>query len=80
MKLIVSGATGFVGREVVRQSLANPRIEAVVAVARKPVSFTDTELLPGSDASKLVNATIADYGEYPPDVTAKFAGADACIW
>ncbi|KAJ1326129.1 NAD(P)H-binding protein [Microdochium nivale] len=80
MKLIVSGATGFVGREVIRQSLANPRIDAVVAVARKPVSFTDAELLPGSDASKLVNATIADYGEYPPDVTAKFADADACIW
>ncbi|KXJ90038.1 putative nucleoside-diphosphate-sugar epimerase [Microdochium bolleyi] len=80
MKIIVSGATGFVGREAVRQSLAHPSITTVVALARKPVSFTEAELLPGSDASKLVNATIADYGEYPPDVTAKFAGANACIW
>ncbi|KAH7028826.1 uncharacterized protein B0I36DRAFT_363448 [Microdochium trichocladiopsis] len=80
MKLIVSGATGFLGREVVRQSLATPGVTSVVALARKPVTFSDSELLPGSDAGKLVHATIKDYGEYPPEVTAHFAGADACIW
>ena len=80
MKLIITGSTGFVGRETVRQSLANPAVTSVVAVARNPVSFSDNELLPQSDVSKLVNATVSDYGEYPADVRAHFAGANACIW
>lgn len=80
MKLIVAGATGFLGREVVRHALATPAVTCVVALARNPVSFTDAELLPSSDRAKLVHAAIRDYGEYPPDVTAHFVGADACIW
>lgn len=37
MKLIVAGATGFVGTEVVRQALRNPAVTSVVALARKPL-------------------------------------------
>ncbi|CAG8983331.1 hypothetical protein HYALB_00007459 [Hymenoscyphus albidus] len=37
MKLIVTGATGFVGTEVLRQALRNPEITEIIALARKHV-------------------------------------------
>ncbi len=79
MKLIITGATGYVGKEVVRQSLGRPEITSVVAVARKPVPVPDN-LPAGADASKLRSVVVADYTEYPDDVRKEFAGADACIW
>lgn len=75
MKLIITGATGFVATEVVRQSLLHPGITKVVAVARKPVDVPE-----GIDGSKLENVTVEGYDEYPPAVREAFAGADACIW
>jgi nucleoside-diphosphate-sugar epimerase len=75
MKLIVTGATGFVGTEVIRQSLRMGQITSVVALARKPVTFED-----GTDVSKLKSLVIKDYGEYPDEVKRELAGADACIW
>ncbi|KAI0124793.1 hypothetical protein BJ170DRAFT_635117 [Xylariales sp. AK1849] len=75
MKLIVTGATGFVGTELIRQSLRMRQITSVVALARKPVELED-----GTDISKLKSVIIKDYGEYSEEVKKEFAGADACIW
>ncbi|KAJ5610742.1 hypothetical protein N7510_007461 [Penicillium lagena] len=75
MKLIVAGATGLVGREVIRQSLQNSQVTQVIALARKPVQVEDDV-----DSSKLKSVVISDYEEYPDHVKAEFAGADACIW
>jgi uncharacterized protein YbjT (DUF2867 family) len=36
MKLIITGATGFVGTEVIRQALSNSTITSIIALARKP--------------------------------------------
>jgi uncharacterized protein YbjT (DUF2867 family) len=74
MKLIVSGATGLIGSEIIRQALRNSSVTEVVALARKPVAIDD------SSASKLKNVVIRDYAEYPDEVKAQLAGADACIW
>lgn len=79
MKLIITGATGFVGKEVIRQSLSRKEITSVIAVARKPVPVPDG-LPDGADASKLHSVTISDYMEYSEEVKKEFAGADACIW
>jgi FlaA1/EpsC-like NDP-sugar epimerase len=79
MKLIITGATGAIGTEVVRQSLRWPEITSVVAVARKPVEVPE-KLDSKSDPSKLRSVTLDDYGEYPENVKKEFAGADACIW
>lgn len=76
MKLIVAGATGLVATEVIKQSLQIPEITSVIALARRPVKIDE----PGVDTSKLKSVLIKDYGEYPDDVKAEFAGADACIW
>ncbi|CAI7616330.1 unnamed protein product [Penicillium glandicola] len=75
MKLIIAGATGLLGTEIVRQSLQIREITQVVALARKPVELDES-----IDSSKLKSVVIRDYGEYPDDVKAEFAGADACIW
>ncbi|KAJ8123731.1 hypothetical protein ONZ43_g387 [Nemania bipapillata] len=79
MKLIVAGATGFVGRELIRQSLSHPKITSVVALGRSRAEAPET--LPASaDASKLKAVVIQDYEVYPEEVKKAFSGADACIW
>lgn len=79
MKLIVAGATGFVATDVIRQSLRNPKITSVIALARRAVSAPENT---GSDAdaSKLKSVVVEDFGTYPEDVKKHFADADACIW
>ncbi|KAI0900667.1 NAD(P)-binding protein [Annulohypoxylon nitens] len=79
MKLIVSGATGFVAKEVIRQSLSISEITSVIALARKPVSAPE-KLPEGADVSKLRSVVVKDYDQYPEDVRKEFAGASACIW
>jgi nucleoside-diphosphate-sugar epimerase len=79
MKLIITGASGFVATEVIRRSLSLPQITSVIAIARRPVSAPDN-LYPEADPSKLHSAVVKDYDEYPGDVKKQFADADACIW
>ncbi|KAI1095261.1 NAD(P)-binding protein [Rostrohypoxylon terebratum] len=79
MKLIVSGATGFVAEEVIRQSLSISEITSVIALARKPISAPE-RLAEGADLSKLRSVVVKDYDHYPEEVRKEFAGASACIW
>lgn len=79
MKLIVAGASGFVGTEVIRRSLSLPQITSVIALARRPVS-APKNLGPDADTSKLQSVVVKDYDEYPEDVKKVFVDADACIW
>jgi uncharacterized protein YbjT (DUF2867 family) len=79
MKLVVAGATGFVGTEVLRQALSIPKITSVVALARREVSVPEN-LGANADASKLESAVLEDFGQYTDTARQKLAGADACIW
>jgi hypothetical protein len=80
MKLIVAGATGFVGTEVVRQALHNPAVTSVVALARKPL-LPPTNAGPSADTSKLQAIVLEDWtSPYPGFVSEHIKGADACIW
>lgn len=79
MKLIVAGATGFVGREVIRLSLRRPDITSVIALSRAAIPMPAVPE-DGADTSKLRNVVIKNYGEYPDSIKKEFAGADACIW
>ncbi|KAH8725390.1 hypothetical protein GQ44DRAFT_826520 [Phaeosphaeriaceae sp. PMI808] len=78
MKLIITGATGFVATEVLRQALLLPSITSVVAVARR--SIPSPEGLPAANASKLKSVVVSDYGSYSKEVQKELSGADACIW
>ncbi|KAI2463331.1 NAD(P)-binding protein [Annulohypoxylon bovei var. microspora] len=79
MKLIISGATGFVAREVIRQSLSRSEITSVIALARKPVSAPE-KLPEGADSSKLRSIVVQDYDCYSEEIKKEFSGASACIW
>ena len=79
MKLIVAGASGFVGTEVIRQCLSLPMITSVIALARRPVS-APSDLDHHAVVSKLHSVVLDDYGTYPEHVKKELAGADACIW
>jgi hypothetical protein len=75
MKLLVTGASGYVGTEIIRQSLQLPQVTSVVAVARKPVSVPS-----GADPARLKSIIVKDYGDYPASVRDEFKDAAACIW
>ena len=80
MKLIVTGATGFVGTEVIRQALQNPVITSVVALARKPVQ-PPSNARANVNQSKLQAVVLEDWtSPYPDAVKEHIKGADACIW
>lgn len=75
MKLIVVGATGLVGSEILRQSLKIKGIDEVIALARRPVQVESV-----TSSTKLKSVVVRDYAEYPDHVKTDLAGADACIW
>ncbi|KAF4445860.1 NAD(P)-binding protein [Fusarium austroafricanum] len=75
MKLIVIGASGYVGSEIIRQSLKLPQLTSVVAVSRNSVSPPA-----GTTPTRFESVVVEDYGSYPEHVRAAFHHADACIW
>ncbi|GAM38574.1 nucleoside-diphosphate-sugar epimerase [Talaromyces pinophilus] len=79
MKLIVAGATGFVGTEVIRQALSHPAVTSVVALARRATPVP-ANIGPDANVSKLKSAICNDFDNYSESVKADLAGADACIW
>lgn len=79
MKVILVGSTGFVGGEVLRLALKNPKIKEVVALSRReitiPEGYTPEEML------KYKYVEVADFGQdYPENIKEKMKGANACIW
>ncbi|KAF2014064.1 NAD(P)-binding protein [Aaosphaeria arxii CBS 175.79] len=80
MKLIVTGATGFVGTEVIRLALRNKAVTSIIALARRPVQVPQG-VGADADVSKLHTVILEDWlSPYPAEVKEKLAGADACIW
>jgi uncharacterized protein YbjT (DUF2867 family) len=73
MKLIIVGATGFVGSEILRQSLLRTDITSVIAVTRRA-------LTPPALSPKLQNVVVKDYDQYSDEVKTAFKDANGCIW
>lgn len=67
MKLLLVGATGLVGQQVLSQALNDPRAETVVAPARRPLAITHRKLI----------APIVRFDDLPMD--ADWWRADAAI-
>ncbi len=74
MRIIIAGATGFVGGAVVRQAIANERITHAFVLTRKPLP---------EDIAKSPKVTIIqhnDFSAYPPELLEQLAGAEGCVW
>ncbi|KAM3524011.1 hypothetical protein MY4038_007916 [Beauveria bassiana] len=79
MKLIVVGATGLIGTEVVRQALSHKSVTSVVALGRRPTP--PPESVPaGPELEKFQSVTLEDFTNYTEHVKSQLSGADACIW
>jgi uncharacterized protein YbjT (DUF2867 family) len=70
MKIVLFGATGMIGQGVLRECLAAPDVEAVLAVGRKPAGVTHP---------KLRNLVAKDLFDLSPHAAA-LSGFDACFF
>jgi uncharacterized protein YbjT (DUF2867 family) len=70
MKLIITGATGMVGSEVLRQAIADYEIEEVTAIVRRPVDITHPKL------KTIIHQNFSDYST----LTEVFKNNDAVTW
>lgn len=68
MKLILTGATGFTGGEVLRQALIDESIEQITVLTRRSLGLTHAKL------REIVREDFLDY------TGVDFTGADAAIW
>ncbi|TVY42472.1 hypothetical protein LOCC1_G005161 [Lachnellula occidentalis] len=75
MKLIITGASGFIGGEVLSRALASPSITSVIALLRRPLTNS-----PHLSNPKLNVIVLEDFDIYPPSVLKQLEGAGACIW
>jgi uncharacterized protein YbjT (DUF2867 family) len=70
MKIILFGATGTAGSEVVRQTLADPEIEQVFVVVRNSFEIRNPKV------KIIVHSNFLDFSALLP----VFQETDACIW
>ena len=70
MKIIVTGPTGTAGSEVITQAVADPRIEQVTAISRRPLPIRH---------DKLQTIILTDFTDYS-GILQELQGHDACLW
>jgi uncharacterized protein YbjT (DUF2867 family) len=70
MKIIITGATGMVGSEVVRQAIADDAFEQVTLLVRRPLTISSPKL------KTVLHTDFLDYSA----VADTFRNNDACLW
>ncbi len=70
MRIIITGATGMIGAEVVREAIKDEAIKEIIALVRKPFDISHAKI------TTIVHKDFLDYSSIR-DVLAK---SDACIW
>jgi len=70
MKIIVTGATGTAGSELIRQAINDPEIELVTAIARNVIGFKHPKL------REIQHTDFRDYSS----LHAEFKNHDAVFW
>lgn len=70
MKIIVTGPTGTAGSEVITQALADPRVEQITAISRRPLAV---------EHRKLKTVILKDFLDYS-SIQSELQGHDACLF
>lgn len=70
MKILITGATGMAGSELIRQAITDNDIQEIIALVRRPLEITHP---------KIKTVIHADFLNYDA-VKDHFIGCDACIW
>jgi uncharacterized protein YbjT (DUF2867 family) len=71
VEIILTGATGFVGGEVLAHLVADPAVTRVTALVRRPVA---------TGSAKVESVVLDDFTAYPDDLLGRLAAHDGCIW
>jgi hypothetical protein len=75
MKIILTGSTGFIGSEVLRQSLARPDITSIIVLSRRSLAPS-----PETNDPKLKVLVMNDFGTYSESDLKELGDADCCVW
>jgi len=75
MKIILSGCTGFIGGETLRQAVRSPDITSIVVLSRRKLEDPEAVKSP-----KVKTVIINDFLNYSEDVVKEIQGAEAAIW
>lgn len=70
MNILLTGATGMVGKGVLLEALDHPEVTSVLSIGRRPC---------GVEHAKLSEVTLDDFEDYAP-IADRLAGIDACLW
>ncbi|KAK3378982.1 hypothetical protein B0T24DRAFT_674813 [Lasiosphaeria ovina] len=73
MKVVLTGATGYIGAELLNQLVQHPEVTSVVVLSRR-------QLQPTPASPKVAVVIVDDFLNYGPAVLQAIAGAQACIW
>jgi nucleoside-diphosphate-sugar epimerase len=74
MKVLLTGTSGFIGRETLRQLLFTTIVTQVLVLSRRPLS--DIEALD----TRIEVFVLENFNEYPDELKRKLADVDAVIW
>jgi uncharacterized protein YbjT (DUF2867 family) len=74
MKILLAGATGFIGSEILSQSLLNPSITSIIILSRR--------LLPDLEARdpRIKIVVLDNFLVYSNDLVSGLDGVEACLW
>lgn len=79
MKVILTGATGFIGTEILDQAISHNYIEKIYVLTRKSL---DAKYFKKAGKGKVVELLHDNFLEYPEDLLRRLRdeGVEACIW
>jgi hypothetical protein len=74
MKYILTGTSGFIGKEILAQALSNPLITSLLILSRRPlpnISSLDPRI-------KVI--VLENFLSYPDALKSEFTGVKAVLW